>query len=294
MPFIHLLFVLVITKVISIENCIEEKEGKCVKCDDHYVLEKDKCNQCDDLNCLHCFNSKPKNCYICSHEFTITQRQCGRKCDNIEQCDICNEDYTKCLHCMHGCQVDINGECSCKSRVIVIIVCIIISVIIIIVVFVCLSKGNILRQYKLVRLALNINEGITELHEEDDTNIELQNNNSNKLQYDARESHENLTSESSEKMICDYCLLEVGVIRLNCGCYLCKAHRSLIDNNEKRSCPVCKKSIDKISMVKCEMCNKNEEGELKKTKCGCVLSICNECLSKVNESKVECPSCHMK
>ena len=130
MSFIHLLFVLVITKVISIENCIEEKEGKCVKCDDHYVLEKDKCNQCDDLNCLHCFNSKPKNCYICSHEFTIIQRQCGRKCDNIEQCDICNEDYTKCLHCMHGCQVDINGECSCKSRVIVIIVCIIISVII--------------------------------------------------------------------------------------------------------------------------------------------------------------------
>ena len=64
MSFIHLLFVLVITKVISIENCIEEKEGKCVKCDDHYVLEKDKCNQCDDLNCLHCFNSKPKNCYI--------------------------------------------------------------------------------------------------------------------------------------------------------------------------------------------------------------------------------------
>ena len=95
-------------------------------------------------------------------------------------------------------------------------------------------------------------------------------------------------------MRCEYGLLGVGVIRRNCGCYLCKAHRSLIDNNEERSCPVCKKSIDKISMVKCEMCNKNEEGELKKTNCGCVLSICNECLSKVNESKVECPSGHMK
>lgn len=288
MSFFHLLFLLLLSQVYTIENCIEEKDGKCIKCDDYYVLEKEKCNRCDDINCLHCFNSRPNGCYICSSQFTITQRKCGKKCDNIEQCDVCNEDYTKCIHCIHGCEVDINGECSCKSRIVVIIVCIVISVVIIIVVFLCLSKGNELRRYKFVRLALNINEGFKELKEEDDNHIELHNN--NRIQYDTRESNEQLTSESN-KMICDYCLLEVGVIRLNCGCYLCKAHKSEIEN---KTCPVCKKQFDNISMIKCEICNKNEEGDLKKAKCGCLLSICNDCLSKINERRVECPSCHTK
>ena len=45
------------------------------------------------------------------------------------------------------------------------------------------------------------------------------------------------------KKICDYCLIETGVIQLSCGCYLCNKHKDL---GLSEKCPVCKKEINLI------------------------------------------------
>ena len=45
------------------------------------------------------------------------------------------------------------------------------------------------------------------------------------------------------KKICDYCLIETGVIQLSCGCYLCIKHKDL---GLSEKCPVCKKEINLI------------------------------------------------
>ena len=300
--------------VLSIDNCKTESEGQCVLCEDHFTLSNNTCLQCDDPNCLHCFSSKPNTCYSCADSFVLTYKKCGRRCDNIDQCDICSDDLSQCYHCMHGCQVE-NGVCSCKSRVVVIIVCVIISFIVVVVVFICLSNGTAIRKYKIVRLLLNINDGSTgmigagqhhELHEEEpeERDIEIQehpNQIDNKGQkimnnYYIKESNEKLTADGSDKVICDYCLLEVGMIRLNCGCYLCKAHKSMIEHNEKSSCPICKKEVKEVSMIKCEMCMKdtNDDTKIKTAKCGCEVMLCKDCLNKVNEGSNVCPRCHSK
>ena len=91
--------------VLSIDNCKTESEGQCVLCEDHFTLSNNTCLQCDDPNCLHCFSSKPNTCYSCADSFVLTYKKCGRRCDNIDQCDICSDDLSQCYHCMHGCQV---------------------------------------------------------------------------------------------------------------------------------------------------------------------------------------------
>ena len=310
--FIYISLIITFNYVLSIEHCKTESEGKCLQCEDHFTLSNDTCIQCTDPNCLHCFSSNPNNCYTCSASFILKYKKCGIKCDNIDQCDLCSEDLSQCYHCKHGCQVE-NGECTCKSRVVVIIVCVIISLIVVMIVFICLSNGTAIRKYKFVRLLLNINDGSSgiigsgqhhDLHEEEpeEGDIEIQEHqNKDKEQkimnnYDIKESKEQLTADGSDKIICDYCLLEVGMIRLNCGCYLCKAHKSMIEHNEKSSCPICKKEVKGVSMIKCEMCMKdtNDNTEIKTSKCGCEVMLCKDCLRKVNEGSNECPRCHKK
>lgn len=52
------------------------------------------------------------------------------------------------------------------------------------------------------------------------------------------------SSESLNKKLCDYCLIEPGVIQLKCGCYFCEKHKNINTlTNEKNTCPVCKSKI---------------------------------------------------
>lgn len=316
--FLFSVFIIVNQISCSIENCSLEKDGKCLQCSERYVLETGECVQCEDKNCLRCFTSRPNNCFECPQNFVLSNRKCGKKCDNLDQCDICSDDFTQCYHCKHGCEIE-NGECSCKSRVIVIIVCVVLSVVIIIIVFICLTKANYVRKYKVVRLALNLpDENIKNmkgLNEENiEQNLEIQDigNNHEKdtdnLEYkkafpkqpqtmnnfDIRESKEVLTSSGNDQIICDYCLIEIGVIRLGCGCYLCKGHKGLYKDN---SCPVCKKKTNEINVAKCEICLRivgDEETSMKTSKCGCHLGVCQACLLKINEGIIKCPYCQNK
>lgn len=316
--FIFSVFISINQISCAIENCDLEKDGNCLQCSEQYVLETGRCVQCEDKNCLRCFSSRANNCFECRKEFILSNRKCGKKCDNLEQCDICSDDLTQCYHCMHGCAIE-NGQCTCKSRVIVIIVCVILSVIIIIIVFICLTKANYVRKYKVVRLALNLPDdnikNIKEMNEEKiEQNLEFQdigNNHEKDAQgvehkkafpkeqktmnnFDIRESKEVLTSSGTDQIICDYCLIEIGVIKLGCGCYLCKGHKNLFKGD---ACPTCKKKTNTIKVAKCEICFRivgEDDESIKTAKCGCQLAICKACLLKINEGIIICPNCHNK
>ena len=70
----------------------------------------------------------------------------------------------------------------------------------------------------------------------------------------------------------------------------------MIEHNEKSSCPICKKEVKEVSMIKCEMCMKdtNDDTKIKTAKCGCEVMLCKDCLNKVNEGSNVCPRCHSK
>ena len=92
------------------------------------------------------------------------------------------------------------------------------------------SKETITNNNSIITNNIEKNNQITELHH------------SNKLVI-LDEKNIN-SSESLNKKLCDYCLVEPGVIQLKCGCYFCERHKHPNTlTNEKNKCPVCKSKI---------------------------------------------------
>lgn len=125
---------------IEIPNCASKGENdECIKCNEGYVLTKDKqCLSCYDSNCSLCYSPHKTSCMKCKNDFILVNHKCGKQCSpSIEHCRLCSSDTTQCIQCEKGYEL-IDGGCSGLSRNIVIIVCIVISIIIIAVVMYCL------------------------------------------------------------------------------------------------------------------------------------------------------------
>ena len=138
--YLFLLFILPLIFSIDIPNCASKGDNdECSKCEEGYVLTKDKkCLSCYDSNCNVCYSPRKNSCIKCKYDFILINHKCGKQCDiSFKHCRLCSEDTTQCIQCEKGYDL-INGTCSGLSRNIVIIVCIVISIIIIVVVMYCL------------------------------------------------------------------------------------------------------------------------------------------------------------
>ena len=138
--YLFLLFILPCVFSIEIPNCSSKGENdECSKCNEGYVLTKDKqCLSCYDSNCGLCYSPHKNSCVKCKNDFILINKKCGKQCDiSFDHCRLCSEDTTQCIQCEKGYEL-INGTCSGLSRNIVIIVCIVISILIIVVVMYCL------------------------------------------------------------------------------------------------------------------------------------------------------------
>ena len=257
-------------KVIPIKNCKSEELNKCIICEDGYVLQDNKCNKCNDPYCKYCLTTNLYSCFNCKENYILKGRVCGEKCQiSIDHCDICEPYTNKCIFCNSGCDVD-NGKCSCSTRKTIIIILIIMSVLIIVIILLCLTKVQQMRNLKFTKF---IYSSIDREKQYDRENTDYYNRNmyqnkneespinSNKL-YNNNIGNKNDNEEPNKiksndliddeitgtntlynKKICDYCLIETGIIQLSCGCYLCNKHKNL---GLSEKCPVCKKEINLI------------------------------------------------
>jgi len=241
----------------EIENCLDETNNICNSCKMGFYLSSNSCIKCEDLNCNICSAGK-KTCYSCEKNFILKTKQCGIECndDNIKGCELCLSDYSECLKCKNNCKWN-NKKCSCTERNLLIIFLTLMSLIIIIIFILCLAQPTLIRKFKLFKFALDANEGImiqkgiipgtNDLKEEKKINtfsIEDEKINQNKFDnqifYDDNKNdliEDTITKNKEEKDLCDYCLIEKAIIKLNCGCNLCENHKNL--GNGK--CPVCGK-----------------------------------------------------
>ena len=261
-------------KVIPIENCKSEELNKCLICEDGYVLQNNNCNKCNDPYCKYCLTTNLYSCFNCKDNYILKGRVCGEQCQiSIDHCDICEPNTNKCIFCNSGCDVD-NGKCSCTTRKTLIIILIIMSILIVLFVLLCLTRVQQMRNLKFTQFIYSSVEQ-EKKYDRDNQNYynrnmyDIKNEetpiNNNKL-YNKNNIEKNKINNSNEdpnriktsdliddentgsntlynKKICDYCLVETGVIQLSCGCYLCIKDKDL-GLGEK--CPVCKKEINLI------------------------------------------------
>jgi hypothetical protein len=257
------------------DNCISfNNNNECISCNNGYYLDNklNTCLKCSE-NCLSCFSNN--YCLKCEDNFILLSKICGINCeinnDNnknfINDCKLCSKDNKKCLKCKSFCKW--NGkECNCKEKYIVITIIISFSLFIIIVLILCLTIENFGKKCKLLYLLMdfdifnnssmiNNNPNINEIKFNNLNNLNKEKKKKNKKDYKykklPKKSHlttiseeiemvyeEDNSTKTSIKEICDFCLIEEGKFKLNCGCTLCeKDYKKLNEKNNK--CPVCGK-----------------------------------------------------
>jgi hypothetical protein len=259
-------------KIISIENCKSETLNQCTECEEGYVLQNNNCNKCNDSYCKYCLTTNLYSCFQCKENYILKGRVCGEKCQiSIDHCDLCEPNTNNCIFCNSGCDVD-KGKCSCKARKILIILLVIMSIVIIAIVLLCLIKVKQMRNLKFTQFIYSTvdpekkndresknyyNKNLYIIKNEEspinvnelDNNNNIDKNNNNDEEPNKIKSNDLIDNDITgsnillKKKICDYCLIENGIIQLSCGCYLCSKHKDL-GLGEK--CPVCKKEINLI------------------------------------------------
>ena len=277
--FVFLLFVPFL-KCYPIENCLLYKEnGECHECALGYIAAENKkqCNPCIDMGCEMCSSNLFHSCKKCKEGYFYYDKQCGVGCALVENCNICSADLSECLKCNKGCSV-IDGECSCALRRVLIAYSVIIIVLIVIIVTIYWRRrkamkkiGKIEEKNKKNRINNVVNENPENDKDKNNTqrpkismHINSDNNREQKIQTNTSlldEVDEKVdtikiehklptvddktnTMSSMGKKLCDYCLIEPGVAKLQCGCYLCERHRNYNEfTNTPNTCPVCKAKL---------------------------------------------------
>ena len=282
--FVLLLTLVSFFSCYPIENCLLYKEnGDCHECALGYIAAENKkqCNPCIDLGCEMCSTNFFYSCTKCKEGYFYYDKQCGVGCALVENCNICSADLSECLKCNKGCSV-IDGECSCALRNVLIIYSVIIIVLIIIVVIVWWRRRKVVKiieemaaKYKTKEKNdfNNVNNENPSENDKDKNNtqrpkismhINSDNDRGQKTQTNtslldevdekvdkikvehklATVDDKTNTMSSMGKKLCDYCLIEPGVARLQCGCYLCERHRNYNEfTNTPNTCPVCKAKL---------------------------------------------------
>lgn len=144
-----LLIPLIQTSDFHCKTINEKKE--CNSCLDGFYLTSDKqCIPCEDPNCKQCLSNS--FCLKCFDSFINKKNKCGKICTiQIKNCDLCNDDLSKCIFCNKGCSLDTKtGLCSCNTKSIIRIVCLVISCVIIGIVVFCLINTKMTHNYAIV------------------------------------------------------------------------------------------------------------------------------------------------
>ena len=318
----------------TLPHCTKQSttSSQCLQCEPHYVLNNNKeCVACHDENCRYCQNPNQSTCIECDAGFTLSYKKCGvSQCDGLSKCKFCSPKKDKCFSCKYGCEI-VDNKCNCTSRVVIIVVCTLIALIVVIVVIVCVNKTAFVRKSKVVNFVLeatDVGKGIVsgdsnnKYHKDDEQDITRDDNTNtntkhvkeymmktlqNKIEFKTQNSNEELQSKGSltniteSKMICDYCLVENGNVKLSCGCFLCIVDRKLITNS--RSCPCCKKEIEGMYQINCGICgkvmndgittttNNNNNNNSRTLHCECNVSVCELCYERYTLSEACCSVC---
>ena len=115
----------------------------CLQCDPGYIAANDsnQCVPCADRGCSYCHSQNFFSCLKCFPEYTLTNRQCGFKCNSIDKCQLCSYDATECVKCIKSCSLE-GGKCSCVARNVIIVLLTILNVLSVGIVAYCLMYSK--------------------------------------------------------------------------------------------------------------------------------------------------------
>ena len=245
---------------------------------------------CIDPSCLEC-SKNGDYCYKCKSGFINHYSKCGKKCNSILNCQLCNEEESKCIKCKSNCLYT-GIYCDCTERYILSIVLIFFSIIVIAIIIFCLMHTSSRRSRYILNLfngRLDLNGiNITRHPLSEETNYRI-NNRLNELQMinDFNKNKINVDKDI-ENIKCVICKSNICNLKMGCGCFICfECEKKCIKVN---MCINCKKNITTMQQVSCSICfcNKNE---ISTFNCPCKIVICKECYLKWRKQNNFCPSC---
>ena len=95
---------------------------------------------------------------------------------------------------------------------------------------------------------------------------------------------------------CQFCNKKPGIFKCDCGCIVCKEHSKLKnmekDGKQIKVCFKCEKIANQVNPIKydCNICME-KKNSVAHFKCGCSLTVCQNCYVKCKLSSSKCPGC---
>ena len=249
------------------------------------------CENCFDQLCSEC-SKDGDYCFKCKNGFVKHYSNCGKKCNSIINCQLCNADETKCIKCKSNC-IFTGLYCDCTERYALAIVLIFFSIIMIAIIIFCLIYT------RRARNIFNIIYGGAEPSEINRTNISrhplpeeidynINNiNNEKELINDFIKNKIEVDNDIENKK-CYICKNNICNLKMGCGCLICfECEKKCIKIN---MCLNCNKSITTMQQVSCSICFCNKK-DISTFNCACKIVICKECYLKWRKQNNFCPSC---
>ena len=250
------------------------------------------CHKCFDESCSICSEEDSTYCYKCKNSFIKHYSRCGKKCQSIYNCILCNAKETDCIKCKSNC-VFTGKYCDCTERYILALVLFLFSLLMIgIIIFSLIHSSrrrrinifNIFSGHSIPSIINNTTVSRHPLPEE----ITIENRikelemikdfNKNKIEVD----------KNIETKLCFICKKNICNLKMGCGCFICfECEKKCVKAN---ICLNCKNNMTTMQQVSCSicLCNKNE---ISTFNCPCKVVICKECYLKWRKTNNFCPSC---
>ena len=155
--FLWLLWVLPVLVLVRFIGWRRRKAKLKKLGDPGYIAANDsnQCVPCADRGCSYCHSQNFFSCLKCFPEYTLTNRQCGFKCNSIDKCQLCSYDATECVKCIKSCSLE-GGKCSCVARNVIIVLLTILNVLIVGIVAYCLMNSKFAKKFSVIEGALGI------------------------------------------------------------------------------------------------------------------------------------------
>jgi hypothetical protein len=241
--------------------------------------------ECLDKSCFEC-SKDGSYCYQCKNGFIKHYARCGKKCNSIVNCNLCNSEETKCIKCKSNCIF--NGiYCDCTERYVLGFVLCFFSISMISIIIFCLIHTS--WRTRLSRYGFGLgqfNQSRYPLPEE--TSVQINNKiiytqmindfNKNKIEVD----------KDIENKKCYICKNNNCNLKMGCGCFICfECEKKCVKAN---ICLNCNKNITTMQQVSCSICFGNNK-EISTFNCPCKTVVCKECYLKWRKQNNFCPSC---
>ena len=249
------------------------------------------CENCTDKSCVHCTRDG-SYCFECKPNFVRHYSKCGKKCNSIRNCHLCDENETSCVRCYSNCRF--NGKyCDCTERFCIIIVCTIFSVSFLWIIIYCLIHTRFrLSLYPIMpRISIfnnNNNQTRNQLHEESTVAETEVFPSESELNKEFEKLKIKLNNVDIENKKCDLCNNNLCNLLFGCGCYICfECEKKCVIENK---CLNCKSSLSTMQQISCSICFNNKK-EVSSFNCQCKMVVCKECYIKWRTKNKNCPSC---